>query len=303
MAEILQPRLAEWEVRDTKDELAKEDNSKDLCQRIQEAIYFQAFKGQGVGRKTNTNLDHITPSKIQAYVKDQFVGNLVTVVGVGINHTSLLDFAEAFSYLPLEGKNADRSVYYGGNFIEEDCSIDGSTVTIAYPANPENVIALRVLSNILGAGRVSKERTNIGDGASSRLFSLVTSSSNIHSASSFVLDSSNGGGNYPFFVLSGFGSGEAASDLSKGLSEELSRLDNISEQEVRKAVNLAKVQFSTLLEQRDSLKNLLYYGNGKNPVQSLSVFDSITASSLKNVVSSTFSAKPTVVCIGNLNGF
>lgn len=228
------------------------------------------------------------------FVSQYFVGNNVTVVGVGIDHESMLSAAEAFSYLPAAEATQVSSKYLGGEYFEEDSNLGFTSLTYAFPYSPELDVEFRVLSNLLGSN-LKKNRTKIGSGSNSRLNSLVNENENILSAKSYVLSASNGGGSHPFFVVTVNSTcGTSAANEITSLLQELS---NVSEAELKRGINLAKLQYNSELENRNAVKNLLHFGRGKNLTSTLSLFDNVSSNSLQNAIRSTLN-KPTVVRIG-----
>ena len=306
LSEILRPRFAEWEVRDTKEELVQELSAeKCLHSRIKDAIYFQGYKGQGIGRNliSLNNLDNLNQNILSNYAENQLRNAAgVSLVGVGIDHASLLSVAESFSSLSA-GKNSleVKSTYFGGEHFEEDLSLNSTSLVLAFPIAKEHSIPLRVISNVLGTGNIRNGRTEVGD-VNSRFNSLVQSNTKVNSANSFVLDSSNGGGNFPFFGVSGNAQFGNTAALQSALVSELSKLaDSLTESDVIRAKNLAKFQFAAQLECKSSLKNLLYF-NQANPVDQIAKFDAVNLDDVKSVLKNALNANPTVVCIGDLSG-
>lgn len=129
--------------------------------RALDALHQAAFTG-GLGNASFDaiqHIDNITPGTLQNYVNTNFTASRAAIVGVGIEHESLLSFAKSFELAAGSG-SAAPSKYVSGQ-VRHDKAGGLATVAIATQgaslANPKEILAFSVLRTIAGSGKFIRE--------------------------------------------------------------------------------------------------------------------------------------------------
>lgn len=150
-----------WELSDNIPRLKYELAGVSPYSKLLDAVHKAAFRsGLGnsiycpdylVGKHSSESLQH--------YVKSHFTTNRTAVVGVGVDHSELVCFAQN---LPLEsgaGPAESPSKYYGGD-VRIDTAGDLTHVAVAVEGaclkNTKEVLAFGILQHVLGVGPAVK---------------------------------------------------------------------------------------------------------------------------------------------------
>lgn len=151
------PEFRPWELDEItyriKDDLARVPLSVRAVDLLHQAAY-----GQGLGNSVfcaKRNVGKLGPEDLQSFVTNNFTAERATVVGVGIDHETLLGYAKA---LDLQSKSpaATPSKYLGGQ-LRVDKSGDLATVAVATQgasiANQKEAFAFAILRNVAASGK------------------------------------------------------------------------------------------------------------------------------------------------------
>lgn len=157
------PEFRPWELDELtyriKDDLARVPQIVRAVDLIHQAAFYQGLGNSVFCAKRNVG--KIGPEDLQSFVTNNFTAERATVVGVGVDHETLLGYAKA---LQLESKSpvAVPSKYLGGQ-LRVDKSGELATVAVATQgaslANQKEAFAYAILRNVAASGK------NAGSGA------------------------------------------------------------------------------------------------------------------------------------------
>jgi len=298
MADVLRPRLAEWEFRDVRN-LVRHDVNERAANKVnaaQDGIRCAAYGAVGLGRSAlcpSYNVNEIYPEHMAEYILGRVVGSNITVVGNAKNPDQFAEaVANAFGALPKEAEVApaysEESKYVGGSHFAMDGP--GSFYAEAYKGAAQNTkaaFAQQILAELLGF--YSPNNVRAGDRLDSRLSSSLRGT-NVSSASSFILDDSQS-----IFGVYATGNG-ACRDLAEAVHEQLHALSNISEEEFNVAKNIVSVRARLAAEHRSLALEGLY----RSDPQAEKGITSITLSDVRSTAKDILASKPTYYGSGDL---
>jgi len=321
LADVANPGLAEWEVRDQLGrigEIAEGELAANEEAALLEKLHAEAFRNAGLGLPLFTpsyNASNLTHETLQKVVKQLYTPDRLVFVGAGgVTHDVLVALAEQH-LSKLTGQSGAAKVpsqYFGGN----DVRVPGAGATelgiafqgVAY-SNIKDVNAVGVLQYILGgssfASTISPNQTASRVGAASRF------GRNVPQKNSFVQRISTVSLNYPesglFAVLAKADRGNAAS-LVQAIGSELGAVarNGVSAEELA----AGKAQFKASVLFNDTKSGLLQFigtqalfrGNVQTPAEVAKAIDSISASDVAAAAKRVFSSRPTVVAVGDVSG-
>lgn len=157
------PEIRPWELDEItyriKDDLARVPHSVRAIDLLHQAAFFQGLGNSVFCAKRNVG--KITSADLQSYISNNYTAERACVVGVGIDHDSLLAYAKS---LQLESKLpvSSPSKYLGGH-LRVDKHGDLATVAVATQgaslANQKEAIAFAILRHVAASGK------NAGSGA------------------------------------------------------------------------------------------------------------------------------------------
>lgn len=301
-ADILRPRVQEWEVNEVRD-LVQHDaevKSNDATFKLNNAVHETAFRSQGIGRPVFApayNLDNINETVLRQHVDDFFVGNRIAVVGNSVaEHDRFVKYvADSLGQLPTAGRAIakEESKYFGGEFRQ--AAPGGTSITLAYPTKgfAEGYISYVILK-LLGSSR----GVHPGSGLTSRLYAVGQKHTWAQFDPYLVFHANNG-----FLGVKGrSGSAGKAELLASTLEAELRRLSTeaVPKQELDRAVRAANIAFSNWSESALShatftASNTLHHGQALSPV-------ALTPADIQTFAKKLLANRPTVVAFGDSTG-
>lgn len=151
------PEFRSWELDEVtyriKDDLARVPQTARAIDLLHQAAFFQGLGNSVFCAKRNVG--KITPEDLHNFVSANYTAERATVVGVGIDHDTLVGYAKS---LQLESKApvSAPSKYLGGH-LRVDKSGDLATVAVATQgaslANPKEAIAFALLRHVAASGK------------------------------------------------------------------------------------------------------------------------------------------------------
>jgi len=299
MADILRPRLAEWEFRDVRNLVRHDVNERSASKESAslDKLRHVAYGGSGLGRSAlcpSYNVNEIYPDHMAEYILGRVYGSNITVVGNANNADQFAEaVANAFGALPKNPEVApparEESKYVGGSHFD----VDGprSYYAEGYKGAAQNTkaaYAQQILAELLGYYNPNVVSPN--DRLSSRLATSLQGT-NVSEASSFILDDSE-----TVFGIRASGNGPCR-DLAEAIHNQLNSLSNISEEEFNNVRNIVSVRSRLFGENRSAVLESLYRSNseGEKNISSVTVADVRAAA--KNILAS----KPTIYASGDLS--
>lgn len=153
-----QQEFRAWELKDLADKINDDLLSVTNTDRTIDALHQAAFNG-GLSNTLyagNVNIGNITASQMQNFVEKNFNANRCAIVGVGIDHETLVDFAKAFELETGSSATAPCKSAIGQVRINQA----GSNATVAIGtqgaslANTKEILAFAILRNIAGNGKL-----------------------------------------------------------------------------------------------------------------------------------------------------
>lgn len=147
-----------WELKNLADKISDDLLTVTNTDRAIDALHQAAFNG-GLDNTLyagNVNVGNITASQMQNFVEKNFNANRCAIVGVGVDHETLLGFAKAFE---LEaGTVATAPCESASGQVRINQSSSNTTVAVgtqgASLANTKEVLAFAILRNIAGNGKL-----------------------------------------------------------------------------------------------------------------------------------------------------
>lgn len=145
-----------WELSDQSHRIKLELATRPPQQRVIDLLHQAAYR-RCLGNSiyiSKSQIGRISTETLQHYVASHFVSNKAAVVGLGVNHTELVNYAQS---LELEGgKGESTPCKYKGGEVRKDKGGDLAYVAIAGEGasikNVKEVAAFHVLRRALGAG-------------------------------------------------------------------------------------------------------------------------------------------------------
>lgn len=150
-----------WELKDISSRLSDDLINVTDTDRAIDALHQAAFN-RGLGNVLyagHWNVSNITADALQNFVSTNFTSNRAAIVGVGIDHESLLSFAKSFQ-LQAGTAAASPSKYNVGQ-VKIDRAGSLATVAVgtqgAAATNQKEALAFTVLRLIAGNGRLIRK--------------------------------------------------------------------------------------------------------------------------------------------------
>lgn len=150
-----------WEVSDNVPRLRLELATRPPQLRAIDLLHKAAYHSRGLGHSiyiAKYNLDKISPETLQYHVQENFTGERCAVVGLGINHQDLVNFADCLDVC-VQGCAIKPSQYKGGE-IRSDKGGQYAHIAIAGEGasleNLKEALTFSVLQRTLGAGTYIK---------------------------------------------------------------------------------------------------------------------------------------------------
>lgn len=151
-----------WEVSDNVPRLRLELATRPPQLRAIDLLHKAAYHSRGLGHSiyiAKYNLGKISPETLQYHVEENFVGSRCAIVGLGVDHKDLVDFAGCLN-LRVGGGGGDKPSQYKGGEIRSDKGGDFAHIAIAGEGGSmkslKEALAFSVLQRALGAGTYIK---------------------------------------------------------------------------------------------------------------------------------------------------
>jgi len=303
MADILRPRLSEWEHRQVR-EIVRDDvqqRAKDTIATLGDQIRHTAFRGAGIGRSPlcpEHNINKIYPDHLADYVLSNVYGKNITLVVLGDNdfptEELIKDLAKTFALFPAQpsGTSAPApvsSTYYGGEFLQAG----GANVYVeAYKgverSSPE-IVTQYVLASILGDA--SSSFTLPGELVNGRLTNDFAGCN----AASFTCSDSQ-----TLFGVRAMGN-SSVKELGEKVHKQLANLgtSKVTAAELANAQAALKQKLRTFADSR--LGHLGLFLKGVDVEAVIKGVDHVTANDLQTLAQKILSSPRTTVMRGDLS--
>lgn len=298
MADILRPRLAEWEFREVR-EIVRHDveqRKQDPIGRILDKVQHFAYRGVGPGNTLycpEHNINHIYPEDVAEFILDHCNAQDIHIVAATSHHDNFVDaFGASFTDFPKTGepKGPLFGEYFGGTLFEST-SI-GGCYAIAFPcgsSSPRDEFSRRLLKNLFGSYHHKRFRFP-GTGGDSRLGNGLKGELNIEFATGFSIENEN-----PLFGILATGPGTCKS-IALVINSIFESILHISPSEYQIAKDRALQEMFVRGTKQDTLMTGLSqfteWGQGE--------FGDITQIHVKALIDDMLSHKPTIYANGDL---
>jgi len=304
LAAMMRPKAQEYELRDQRplvaaSAAAHNGNSES---RAGDLVHSAVFRGQGLGRSPvcPTYNQSLSSELLAEYVEKSYVGDRITVVGLGVDKARFEEGAQAFAVLPRgnAASLASTETAFGGKVLE---SAAGNThAVLAYSMGKASFADAYAAMSILG-GHLQANKTKPGQGVTSRLYqNVLAKNPSVRSASAYF--SSNDLA--PIVGVTGAISGSGkAGDLVNALSNEVKALSNVSDEEVKRAATLCAMNIHSWGEDKACYSRFLgVRGVNSSAADLAAATSSVTPAGVRAAIKEMFSAKPTLVVVGDVTG-
>ncbi|KYQ88961.1 peptidase M16 family protein [Tieghemostelium lacteum] len=314
LASITNPALPFHEVRDTSSVVQEETEAyqHDITTQLFEKLHQQAFRGKTLGRPLvapSDNIDNICQQTVTSFVDQIYNPQNFVLVSVGVDHSELVKEADSLHFGRTSTSNANVKInsesakYIGGESLEY--ATGNTHVVLGFEGtshkNTKDLAAFTVLQQLLG---VSVPKLAIGNGRSSRLFSLVGNNKDLQQAESFNLTYGDSG---LFGLYVETESGDVSKALSLVSSELLAAAKQQSAEELSRAKATARTAALGQADQRSSAlefigKQALYQQDKiLTPLEFAEEISKVTSDDIKRVAKKLLSSKPSLVVVGNIS--
>lgn len=294
-----QPAFKAWEVKDNLRRVKTELAVRDPSTLALEMLHKAAFRNTGLGNSIFMpahNMGKLSPAALQEYVAQTHLASRMVVVGLGVEHEALVNYAKGLGLSAGDGP-AGSSAYGGGEIREESVSpisviaVAGQGVSVG----SSDAAALAVAQHILGVGPSVK----YGSNASSVLAKAVAGSGGIGMATAVNINYSDSG-LFGYFVVADSASADkvvlAAHSAAKGLK--------ITEAETTRGKTLVKAAILMTSEAggenvADMGLQALLLGKYNDPAAAAAAVDAVTPSAVDAALRKVFSGKLSMSVLGN----
>ncbi|CAO3661439.1 unnamed protein product [Rhizopus stolonifer] len=268
------------------------ENSEISAFEAAHQIAFRNGLGNSVFAKASNRVNNAT---VKTFAQQLFTQDNVALVGTGIEHEVLVNYAEQLLNLPASsGAQLSGSQYFGG-----EARLEGHNNEYILAFNGANVdsaefAALQVLRHALGG------ELNIKHTAGSGLFAKA--------ASKFGQEAQIKAFNLGYSDAGLFGvqvSGPQAGTAIAAAVEQLKTAKNLSKEDFARGAAQAKFAvtagFETRLDRLQALGAQAFRGSKYSAADSIAALEKVSASDVAKVVEKLLSSKPTTVALGNLH--
>lgn len=153
-----QQEFRPWELKGLADKISDDLLNVTNTERAIDALHQAAFNG-GLSNTLyagNVNIGNITASQLQSFVEKNFNASRCAIVGVGVDHETLLGFAKAFELetgtvaaAPCKSTSGQVRINQSGSNTTVAVGTQGASL-----ANAKEVLAFTILRNIAGNGKL-----------------------------------------------------------------------------------------------------------------------------------------------------
>lgn len=310
LADVLNPRLAEFELRDEKERLGEETREiqSDARRFLFETLHAEAYRNKGLGMPLyipEVNLGELTTKNLRDYIRQFYSADrtVVTAVG-GVDHSAFVKLvADSFGSLRKgeQKVSTPAAEYYGGEY-RQAINLD-TMLAVAFQGvswADKDVYALTVLQSLLGGWANGLGNAAPGVGITSRLGSKV--SGPISEISTFNVNYSDSG---LFGVFAQASKGNAGRLSEIILNELRSVASSSSASDLSRAISQAKASVLFKYQLRTPLLDFIgQQAVGRRTPEAPDTFaaalESVTAEDVLRVAKRVLSSRPTVVAIGDV---
>lgn len=315
---LLNPTIHEFQVSQVKASVEADTTHASPLAVALDQLHAESFRDAGLGNPLlcpSYALADVNPQKIHTHVKNNFFpGNRITVVGTGIEHTTLLAHVKPlFTDAKLEGRFfelaglkplpeetiSQETSFTGGSNIRLP-SHSNTTVAVAFPGagrNHADSAVFGVLKEALGCGQWGN---SIGSGISSPLNKLVKETHPfLQQASALNLSYADAG---LFVLFSHAEVGNAGAVANALVQQALGAVSSLTEDDIVRAKNTLKFKQikSGLSDGLAIAEHIATYGN--TYASYFKKVDSVTLADVQRVAKTFSSVKPNVVSSGDVRG-
>jgi len=247
-----------------------------------------------------------TPDVLKRYTSECYVGQRMALVGVGVDHSQLVDLANAaFSFLP-EGETASKepTKYHGGEVMtfKPGPLVHAILATEGPSLGSKDLLAFAVYQKLLGVTPYIKWGSNT---ATNRLMKAAAESTDGACAASAFSASYSDGGLFGCYVVADAANAPKVMKSVVGQFSKASKGD-ISDKDVIRAKNQMKAHLLMNSESQDTLfedigTQILTKGSYTSPEEVAAAVDSITKSDILTVAKRVFSGKPSLSAAGDVS--
>jgi len=242
---------------------------------------------------------------LRQFVSQHFTTNRMAVVGVGVDHESLVGYVDSqFKVESGAGPESPASKYSGGEVrVETDSGLVYAAVATEGVGigKTQEAFALGVLQQIIGVGPQVKR----GSGPSSKLTqALLKVTENPHAVSSLNVNYSDSG-LFGFFIA---GQAEDMGKLLKaavGLLSSTTKSGAITEKDVQLGKHKLRAALHMSVESNSNLAEelgvrALVTKEAATPGEVDKLIDAVTVADVTNVAKKVLNGKPSMAAVGDL---
>ncbi|XP_028395380.1 cytochrome b-c1 complex subunit 2, mitochondrial-like [Dendronephthya gigantea] len=304
---VAAPEFRQWELEDIVENIeldlamAKTNPQIGLIEELHRVAYRNGLRNSIYCKPSKTN--KFTTEMLLKFTKDSFVGNQMALVGVGVNHDSLVGLCKSYlSGIPAGNSAiAEKPIYSGGevhceqpqNLVHVALACEGASIA------DKNYLAFGVLQRVLGVTPFIKWGTN-------------TTSSRINKAVQGVTDGPFMGStiniNYSDSGLFGFyaaASPKDATKVTRAIVDQFSKISkgDVSKEEIERAKNQLKSSIQMANESyADRLEDIgtqvLQSGSYTSPDACSQSLDKITSEDVVNAAKQIFAKRASLAVMG-----
>ncbi|EFA00465.1 cytochrome b-c1 complex subunit 2, mitochondrial [Tribolium castaneum] len=269
--------------------------------RAIDLVHKAAFR-RGLGNSLYSakyNLGNISSETLQHYVASNFLSGRAAVVGLGVDHSQLVKYAQGLALESGEG-TSNPSPYFGGE-IRSDKGGDFAYVAIAGQGAPwknsKEALAVSVLQKALGGGPKVKWGS-VDNGALSKVVGGEGDAK--YALNTFNASYSDAG---IFGVL--IAAPEATAGKIVQAAFKLLKAGNLTDADVNRGKNQLKAALLIKNESGSSAIDFLgsqaaVLGSAKSPSQVVAEIDSITTADVNAALKKVASGKLSIASVGQL---
>lgn len=304
LAAMMRPLAQEYELRDVRELVDGECAARaaDSESRATDLVFSSAFRGQGLGRSVVCpSYNRAMSSELMGeYVESSFVGDRITIVGLGVDKARFTEGAQAFAVLPrgAGASPASTETAFGHEVLESaGC---GTRAVLAYPMGKASTAEAYTTLSVLG-GHLKANRTNPGAGVTSRLYqNVLAKNPNVRTASAVYHNNAV----QPIVGVTGFVSGSGkASELVSALHAEVKGLSNVTDEEIKRATTSCAMKVHQWGEDKASYAQFLgLRGLQFTPAELAANVAAVQPANVRGAIKEMFSSKPTLVVVGDVSG-
>jgi len=301
------PDIRHWELPHAKQmvqlDLAFLEDQPEI--RLIEAVHKAAYRNT-LGNSLYVNplrLGSITPQQIEEYMTNNFQAGRMAIVGIGIDHDTLVKSARSFS--PLQGSAPEQQAkFLGGEQRIETINpfVHAAIVTEGAGYSNKDLVPLLVLQNIMGTGPRIKYSNNM---TSSKAMQAAAQGTSAPFAASCINATYSDSGIFGFHVV---GHSQDMGKILKSLVGQFSSMTKggITDQDVQRGKN--QLKSSIAMEMESGAGQLAVYseqamfgGELSDANSMIKAVDAVTTADVQGVAKKVINGKPAMAAVGDLS--